>query len=101
MTATIIEHVERTVSIAEVSALTGLTKDTLRWYEREGLFPPVDRGPDGHRRYSERDVGLLRLLVRLRRTGMPTAEMREFSRLVAGGAATHRERMALLLAHRE
>ncbi|MEP7020592.1 MAG: MerR family transcriptional regulator [Pseudonocardiales bacterium] len=88
------------VGISEISELTGLSQDTLRWYEKEGLFPRVDRGPDRRRRYSPRHVSLLRLLVRLRRTGMPTREMQEFSELLRGGARTHGTRMALLLGHR-
>ena len=88
------------VPIAEVAASTGLSWDTLRWYEREGLLPPVARGGDGRRRYRARDVALLQVLVRLRRTGMPVEQVRRFSRLMAGGAATHGVRMALLLDHR-
>jgi DNA-binding transcriptional MerR regulator len=91
---------ERRWSIAEVAELTGLSKDTLRWYEREGLFPRVERGTDRRRRYTQRQVDLLGLLVRLRRTGMPTAEMRRFSQLLTEGAATHGQRLALLAAHR-
>lgn len=93
--------IETTYPIAEVSERTGLPKDTLRWYEREGLLPRVDRGPDGHRRYSEREVALLQMLVRLRDTGMPTREMRDFTRMLGEGAATHGARVALLLHHRD
>jgi DNA-binding transcriptional MerR regulator len=89
------------LSISEVAALTGLSQDTLRWYEREGLVPPVERGNDRRRRYSGWHVSLLQILVRLRRTGMATKEVRRFSQLVAGGAATHGARMALLRAHRD
>ena len=66
---------EQHLGIAEVSDLTGLSQDPLRWYEREGLFPRVARGADGRRRYSQRQMGLLRLVIRLRRTGMPTKEV--------------------------
>ena len=89
------------LAIAEVAEATGLSQHTLRWYEREGLCPRVERGTDRRRRYHPRQVQLLRLLVRLRRTGMPTREMREFSRMVSEGAATHGRRLALLATHRE
>lgn len=94
---------ERTaaVGIAEVAALSGLSVDTLRWYEKEGLVPRVRRGPDGRRAYDERDVALIVMLARLRDSGMPVDEMREFARLLAGGAATHGRRLALLERHRE
>lgn len=87
--------------IAEVAEVTGLSPDTLRWYEREGLLPRVERDASQRRRYSPRTVRLLETLVRLRRTGMPVREMREFTRLAAEGAATHAQRLALLAAHRE
>jgi DNA-binding transcriptional MerR regulator len=91
----------RYVGISEAAESTGFSLDTLRWYEREGLFPQVQRDSSRRRRYSPRDVALLRTLARLRRTGMPTKEMREFTRLVTEGAATHHQRLALLAAHRE
>jgi DNA-binding transcriptional MerR regulator len=91
----------RYVGISEVAESTGFSLDTLRWYEREGLFPQVQRDSSRRRRYSPRDVALLRTLARLRRTGMPTREMREFTRLVTEGAATHHQRLALLAAHRD
>jgi DNA-binding transcriptional MerR regulator len=91
----------RYLGISEVAESTGFTLDTLRWYEREGLLPQVERDSSRRRRYSSRDVALLRTLARLRRTGMPTREMREFTRLVTEGAATHGQRLALLAAHQE
>jgi DNA-binding transcriptional MerR regulator len=91
----------RYLGISEVAESTGFSLDTLRWYEREGLFPLVERDSSQRRRYSPRDVALLQTLARLRRTRMPTREMREFTRLVTEGAATHSQRLALLAGHRE
>ena len=87
--------------IAEVAALTGLSRDTLRWYEREGLIPHVDRDHNGHRSYDERAVSMVQLLVRLRRTGMPVAQMRRYVEFVVVGEDTHPERLELLQRHRE
>ncbi|GAA4641353.1 MerR family transcriptional regulator [Gordonia humi] len=89
------------LSIADVSARTGLTRDTLRWYESEGLIPAVPRTSAGVRRYDERTVRMIELLVRLRRTGMPVAVMRDFVTMVEQGARTHGRRMRLLQDHRE
>lgn len=99
--ATMAMEDERYLGISEVAEATGLTLDTLRWYEREGLLPRVERDSSRRRRYSPGDLRLLQSLVRLRRTGMPVREMREFTRLVTEGAATHGQRLALLAAHRE
>ena len=89
------------VGIAEVAERTGLTPDTLRWYEREGMIPSVPRGGDRRRRYDEQSVQRIELLVRLRATGMPTREMREFAQLLSGGLETHKRRLEILSAHRQ
>lgn len=87
--------------ITDVAALTGLSKDTLRWYEREGLIPAVGRDTAGRRRYDDASVRMLQLLVRLRRTGMPVARMKQFADLVEEGAASHGRRLTLLTEHRD
>lgn len=99
MTATT-AGIRPSLTIAQVSERTGLTKDTLRWYESEGLIPRVDRDPSGYRAYDEGAVRMIELVARLRRTGMPVREMRDFVAMVAEGAATHGRRMTLLAEHR-
>jgi DNA-binding transcriptional MerR regulator len=92
----------RTLTIAEAAAATGLTPHTLRYYERDGLLlDAVERASSGHRRYTERDLGWIHLLTRLRATGMPIREIREYADLVRQGEGTEPERMALLQAHRD
>ena len=80
--------------------MTGLTQDTLRWYEREGMFPRIARGTDRRRSYDHDDVARIMLLVKLRRTGMSVTNMQKFVLLLQGGAETHPERMLLLREHR-
>jgi DNA-binding transcriptional MerR regulator len=90
-----------TRSIAEAARETGLTPDTLRYYEREGLLlQPVDRASSSHRRYGERDLEWIRLLTRLRGTGMPIRAVREYAALVRAGVGNEPERLALLQEHR-
>lgn len=88
------------LGIAAVAERTGLSQDALRWYEREGLIPPVPRTPSGRRTYDDAAVRMVQLVVRLRRTGMPIAQVKEFCVMVGEGAATHGRRMSLLLEHR-
>lgn len=87
------------VGIREVSERTGLSVDTLRWYERQGLLPDVGRGADGRRRYSPVAVGFVELVQVLRRTGMSVAEVRAFVQLGTEGLGHHRSRIALLERH--
>ncbi|MGW1836367.1 MerR family transcriptional regulator [Streptomyces sp. BBFR2] len=88
-------------SISEVAAHTGLSAHTLRWYERIGLMPHVDRSHTGQRRFTNRDLDWLALVGKLRLTGMSVADMVRFAGLVEGGDATFGERERLLIAHRE
>ncbi|RVU26081.1 MerR family transcriptional regulator [Streptomyces antnestii] len=83
-------------TISEVVAFTGLTAHTLRWYERIGLMPHVDRSHTGQRRYSNRDLDWLALVGKLRLTGMPVAHMVRYAELVRVGDDTFEERQELL-----
>jgi DNA-binding transcriptional MerR regulator len=89
------------LTIAEVAERTGLTRHTLRYYERDGLMLGVDRAGSGHRRYSEQDLGWIELITKLRATGMPIREVRRYAQLVRAGDGNEDERLALLRAHRE
>ncbi|MBB5933164.1 MerR family transcriptional regulator [Streptomyces zagrosensis] len=88
-------------TISEVVTTTGLSAHTLRWYERIGLMPHVDRSHTGQRRYSNRDLDWLDLVGKLRLTGMPVADMVRYAELVRAGEHTFPEREELLTAHRE
>ncbi|MFF1398621.1 MerR family transcriptional regulator [Streptomyces sp. NPDC058287] len=83
-------------TISEVVAFTGLTAHTLRWYERIGLMPHVDRSHTGQRRYSNRDLDWLAFVGKLRLTGMPVAHMVRYAELVRVGEDTFEERRELL-----
>ncbi len=89
------------MKISEVSALTGLSISTIRFYEKTGLCSGIERGADGQRRFSKTDADWLELLASLRATGMPLSEMRTFADFYASGDATIPDRKAVLLAHRE
>ncbi|MEU9557255.1 MerR family transcriptional regulator [Streptomyces fumanus] len=88
-------------TISEVVALTGLSAHTLRWYERIGLMPHIDRSHTGQRRYRNRDLDWLALVGKLRLTGMPVADMVRYAELVRAGDHTYAERFELLKATRE
>ncbi|MFD5421953.1 MerR family transcriptional regulator [Streptomyces sp. NPDC127069] len=87
---------ETRYTISEVEARTGLTQHTLRWYERIGLMPHVDRSHSGQRRFSDKDLHWLGFVGKLRATGMSVADMVRYAELVREGDHTVDERRELL-----
>jgi MerR family transcriptional regulator, aldehyde-responsive regulator len=90
-----------TLTPAEMSSRTGVSIDTLRYYEREGLLINVARANSGHRRYSGDDVLWVEILRCLRKTGMSIEQLRQYCDLGKQGDHTVPERMQLLQAHRK
>ena len=87
------------MKISEAASRSGLSIDTIRFYERSGLLPPVARGPDGRRRFSPENVDWLTLLSSLRDTGMPMEKMRRFAELYRKGDDTIPLRRQMLIEH--
>ncbi|MEL6893869.1 MAG: MerR family transcriptional regulator [Actinomycetota bacterium] len=85
---------------AEMADRTGVSLDTLRYYESEGLLADVARAANGHRRYSQDDVLWIEVLRCLRETGMTIEQLRHYCRLGERGPATKPERKRILLEHR-
>ena len=90
-----------TLTIADVAERTGLSPDTLRYYEKAGLISPVGRSAAGQRRYAAADLAWIEMLLRLRDTGMSVADMQQFADLRRQGDTTIAERLALLRDHRD
>ena len=88
----------RTYTPAEAAERSGFSLDTLRYYEREGILPPVARTAGGHRSFSDADLGTLGFLKCLRETGMPIEKLRRYGELCRD-EATFTERVALLEEH--
>lgn len=87
--------------ISEVAKYTGLSISTIRFYEKSGLCPFVQRSSDGKRKFTKTNVDWLELLASLRSTGMPLAEMRIFTELYLSGDSKIPERKAVLLTHKQ
>lgn len=81
------------------AARAGVSLDTLRYYEREGLIGPVARTAGGHRAYDETDLFWIGLVTCLRDAGLGISELREFTALLRSqGNAS--DRVAFLQEHR-
>ncbi|MFF7355356.1 MULTISPECIES: MerR family transcriptional regulator [Streptomyces] len=91
---------EPSLTIAQVAERTGLSHDTLRYYEKAGLIERVGRTTGNQRRYDTADLAWLEFLLRLRETGMSIADMQCFARLRAEGDTTVADRLAMLREHR-
>ncbi|KAA2251180.1 MerR family transcriptional regulator [Solihabitans fulvus] len=89
-----------TYSIAQAAERSGLSIDTLRYYERIGLVQPPARDSGGRRNYSEEDLGWLEFLTKLRTTGMPIRMMREYAQARHRGPHTTNRRKQILVEHR-
>ena len=87
-------------SMQEAVELTGLSEHTLRYYERIGLITEINRAESGHRRYTQANINRITFLLKLRRTGMPLEQMREFAALYTADRDTAAERCDMLLEHR-
>lgn len=85
--------------IAEASKACGLSAHTIRFYEKSGMLPEIERGPDGHRRFSPRLIEWMTLLYWLRETGMSLEQMRRFTALAKSGDGDIRDRRRILLDH--
>ncbi|WP_316668022.1 aldo/keto reductase [uncultured Propionibacterium sp.] len=89
------------IPIGELAETTGLSVDTLRYYERAGLMrDPVPRDGTGRRVYGPADTRWVAFLVKLRRSGMPIGMIRRYARLARRGEATAHDRLMLLREHR-
>jgi DNA-binding transcriptional MerR regulator len=86
------------LELREVVQRTGLTPDTLRYYEREGLVGPIAR-MSGQRRYSEDDVAWIGIVTCLRDAGLGIADLRRFTTLLRDEAGAG-DRVEFLLRRR-
>lgn len=89
------------MKIAEVSEKFGFTPDTLRYYERIGLIPPVPRNGGGIREYAEVDIKRIEFIRCLRNAGLPIETLIEYFSLLEQGDSTVNARKELLVEQRE
>ena len=89
------------MTISEVSKKYGISQDTLRYYERIGVIPPVHRTGSGLRDYTEEDCGWVELAGCMRSAGLPLEAVTEYVWLCQEGDATIPDRRRLLLEQKD
>lgn len=89
------------MTIAEVSKMMDISADTLRYYERIGLIPPVARTKSGIRDYGERDLGWIGFAKCMRSAGISIEALIEYVALFQQGDDTIATRKQILIDQRE
>lgn len=87
-------------SIKEVSEMLGIPASTIRYYDKEGLLPFVERGESGYRLFSDENVRTLRFIECLKTTGMAIKDIQTFFEWVVEGESTMQKRYDLFLKQR-
>lgn len=89
------------MTISEVSQKYGLPADTLRYYEKVGLIPPVNRKESGVRDYTETDCGWVEFIKCMRGAGLSIETLIEYVSLFRRGNRTLQKRKQLLIKERD
>lgn len=89
------------MTIKEVSNKFSISQDTLRYYERVGMIPPVTRTSSGIRDYQENDLAWVELVVCMRSAGLPVEAIIEYVRLTQEGDSTIPARLRMLKNQKE
>jgi DNA-binding transcriptional MerR regulator len=89
------------MTIAEVSEQFGISSDTLRYYEKIGLIPPVKRNKGGIRDYGETDLNWVEFIKCMRSAGLPIEVLTEYVQLCMQGDKTIEARKKILQEQRK
>lgn len=87
-------------SIGEASATCNIPESTLRYYEKKGLLPFIERDEAGRRLFSERQLALLQIVICLKNTNMPISGIKQYMEWVVEGDASAKNRLDMLVKHK-
>ncbi|PAD21808.1 MerR family transcriptional regulator [Terribacillus saccharophilus] len=87
----------KTYSISEVAKELNVTAYTLRYYDKEGLMPFVERTASGQRLFKESDIAALNIIECLKSTGMPIKEIKTFIDWCTAGDITLQQRFDMFM----
>ncbi|WHX98536.1 MerR family transcriptional regulator [Neobacillus sp. DY30] len=91
----------KTYTISEVANKLNLTVYTLRYYDKEGLLPFVERTTNGTRRFKESDINALKVIECLKTTGMPIKDIKNFIDWCSDGDSTLQQRYDMFMDRKE
>lgn len=88
-------------TVGEMAKLLNTTPSALRYYDREGLLPFVERSDSGIRMFKESDYEWLLIIDCLKNTGMSIKDIKKFIELAMAGDSTIKDRLQMILKQRE
>ncbi|MCK9860176.1 MULTISPECIES: MerR family transcriptional regulator [Paenibacillus] len=88
-------------SIGEAAAKLDIPESTIRYYEKKGLLPLIERDHAGRRLFSEDQMTLLGTVMCLKNTNMPIDEIKQYIDWVIEGASTVTLRLDMLNKHKQ
>lgn len=88
-------------TVGEMSKLLGIPSSTLRYYDKEGLLPFVERSPGGIRMFQEKDYEWLKIIECLKKAGMSIKDIKKYIELSLQGDETISERLQMFRDQRE
>jgi len=88
-------------SISDVAKEFEITTSTIRWYEKQGLIPPIKRDENGRRYYDEADLDWFSVVMCMKGTNMSIEDIRKFAELNAMGDSTLQERLDMVKLQKE
>lgn len=90
-----------TYTISDVSKMMNLPISTIRYYDKEGLLPFLQRKDSGYRIFTETDIQMLQVIECFKSTGMPIKDIKQFVLLVKEGDSSLEQRYELFLERRK
>lgn len=84
-------------TIKQAAEIMNVTPTTLRYYDKQGLLPFMERKESGYRIFSEDDIAMLRVIECLKKTGMSIKDIRQFSKWAQMGDDSLQERYEMFL----
>ena len=88
-------------SIQDISKKTGLTISTLRYYDKEGLFPNLERKESNYRVFTELELEALKIIACFKKAGLSIPEIRKYMELIKKGDVTLKERLDIMVHQKE